>query len=263
MEKMVTTQPLDMLPIWAIYILTVVILFFAEEAGFRSGMLVQKRWPDQSEASVGIMVGAALALLGFLLALVTSIAMGNFNQRRQLVVLEANTIGTTYLRAGYLADPYRTESRELLREYVDLRLKALDRADTASAIARSEQIHDELWLLAEEVAKGDPGPTIALYLSSLNQVIDLHSERINAELGYRVPPIIVLGLYIVAVMTMILIGVYNSYRGKHNLIALITVVLIVAVVFFVIIDLDRSNVGLLQIPQKALIDLQQKLILTP
>jgi hypothetical protein len=226
-------------------------------------MLVQKRWPDQSEASVGIMVGAALALLGFLLAFVTSIAMGNFNQRRQLVVLEANAIGTTYLRAGYLADPYRTESRELLREYVDLRLKALDRADTASAIARSEQIHDELWLLAEEVAKGDPGPTIALYLSSLNQVIDLHSERINAELGYRVPPIIVLGLYIVAVMTMILIGVYNSYREKHNLIALITVVLIVAVVFFVIIDLDRSNVGLLQIPQKALIDLQQKLILTP
>lgn len=260
---MLLSQPLDLLPIWSVYILTVFVLFLAAEAGFRLGKHVQKRWPDQAEAGVGTVVGAALALLGFLLAFVTSIAIGNFNQRRQLVVSEANAIGTTYLRAGYLPETYEVESRELLREYVDLRLKALDRGAAATAIARSEQIHDELWLLAEEVAKEDPGPTIALYLSSLNQVIDLHTERISAELGYRVPPIIVLGLYVVAVMTMILIGVYDSYREKHNLIALIMVVLIVSVVFFVIIDLDRSNVGLLQIPQKALIDLQQRLGMMP
>jgi hypothetical protein len=78
-----TNQPLDLLPIWSIYILTVVVLFLAAEAGFRLGKPVQKHWPDKSEAGVGTMVGAALALLGFLLAFVTSIAIGNFNQRRQ------------------------------------------------------------------------------------------------------------------------------------------------------------------------------------
>jgi hypothetical protein len=260
---MVTNQPLDMLPIWSIYILTVIILFLSAEAGFNLGRYVQKRWPDQAEASVGTVVGAALALLGFLLAFVTSIAIQNFNDRRQLVVSEANAIGTTYLRAGYLPESYGVGSRELLREYVNLRIKTLDPTATESAIARSEQIHDELWLIAEEVAKENPGPTIALYLSALNEVIDLHTDRISAELGYRVPPTLVLGLYVVAVMTMILIGVYDSYREKHNLIALIMVVLIVSVVFFVIIDLDRSSVGLLQIPQKALIDLQQKLNLMP
>jgi len=260
---MITTQPLDMLPMWSIYILTILILFLSVEAGLRVGKFVQLRWPDKDEVGVGTVVGASLALLGFLLAFVTSIAIGNFDQRRHLIILEANAIGTTYLRAGYLADPYGTESRELLREYVSLRLKALDPAATDSAIARSEQIHDEMWLLAEEIAKGDSGPTIALYLSALNEVIDLHTERINAELGYRVPPVLLLGLCIVAVLTMILIGVYDSYREKHNLIALIIVVSIVAVVFMVIIDMDRSNVGLLQIPQKALIDLQQRLNLVP
>jgi hypothetical protein len=260
---MLNNQPLDLLPIWSVYILTVVVLFLAAEIGFKLGKPVQKRWPDQSEAGVGAMVGAALALLGFLLAFVTNIAIGNFNQRRQLVVSEANAIGTTYLRAGYLADPYGVESRNLLREYVNLRIKALNPAATESAIARSEQIQDELWLLAEEVAKEDPGPTIALYLTSLNEVIDLHTERISAELEYRVPPIIVMGLYVVAVMTMLLIGLYFSYREKHNLIAVTMVVLIVSVVFLMIIDMDRSNVGLLQIPQKALINLQQKLIQTP
>ena len=260
---MLSDQPMDLLPMWAIYILTVIILYLAAEAGFRSGKHIQKRWPDKSEAGVGVMVGAALALLGFLLAFVTSIAIGNFNHRRQLVVSEANAIGTTYLRAGYLADPYGVESRKLLREYVNLRVKALDSAATASAIARSEQIHDELWLLAEDVARVNSGPTIALYLSALNQVIDLHTERISAELGFRVPPIMVLGLYLVAVMTMLLTGVFDSYREKHNLIALFMMVFIVSVLFLVIVDMDRSNVGLLQIPQKALIALQQKLNLMP
>ena len=260
---MIYNQPLDLLPIWSVYILTVVVLFLSAEIGFYLGKPIQKRWPDKSEAGVGVMVGAALALLGFLLAFVTGIAIGNFNQRRQLVVSEANAIGTTYLRAGYLADPYGVESRKLLREYVNLRIKALDPAATKSAIARSEQIHDELWLMAEEIAKENNASTISLYLSSLNEVIDLHTERISAELGFRVPPIMVLGLYVVAAMTMILIGVYDSYREKHNLIALIMMVLIVSVVFWVIIDMDRSNVGLFQIPQEALIDLQQRLILTP
>jgi hypothetical protein len=260
---MLISQPLDMLPMWAVYSLTVIVLFLSSEVGFRLGKYLQKHWPDKAEASVGTVVGAALALLGFLLAFVTSIAIDNFNQRRQLVVSEANAISTTYLRAGYLDEPYGVESRNLLREYVDLRLKALDPTFTATAITRSEEIQDELWLLAEDIAKENSTSTISLYLSSLNQVIDLHTERINAEFGYRVPPTIVLGLYVVAVMTMILIGVHDSYRDKHNVIALIMVVLIVSVVFLVINDMDRSNVGLLQIPQKALIELQQKLIITP
>lgn len=260
---MYNSQPLDLLPLWVIYVLSVILLFLTAEVGFRFGKLVQKRWPDKAEAGVGTTVGAALALLGFLLAFVTSISIGNFNHRRQLVVIEANAIGTTYLRAGYLPDPYETESRKLLREYVNLRIKALEPGALENAISRSAQIHDELWLLAEEVAKGNSGSTIALYLSSLNQVIDLHTERLSAELGFRVPPVIILGLYIVAVITMMLIGLYDSYREKHNLFALVMVVLIVSVVILLIIDIDRSNVGLLRIPQEALTDLQQKLNITP
>jgi len=62
---------------------------------------------------------------------------------------------------------------------------------------------------------------------------------------------------------MVLTGTSDSYREKHNLISLIMVVLIVSVVFFVIVDMDRSNVGLLQIPQKAMMDLLRRLNLLP
>ena len=250
---------IDVIPIWLVYLLTVAILFLAAEVGFRLGGFTQKRWPDQAEAGVGMVVGAALALLGFLLAFVTGIALDNFNQRRHLVVLEADVIGTTYLRAGYLPDPYGEDSRKLLREYVDLRLEARKPGNLGNAITQSEQIHIELWKIAEQIAEEYANPTTALYISSLNEMIDLHSQRIQAELGFRVPQVLILGLYLISLLTMILIGVHDGYREKHNVFALAMMVLIISVVFLIIIELDRSNVGLIQVPQKALIDLQQEL----
>jgi hypothetical protein len=260
---MLIDQPIDLLPLWAVYILTVVVLLASLEAGYRSGNAMRKRWPEKSEAGVGAMVGAALALLGFLLAFVTSIAIGVFNDRRQLVITEADAIGTTYLRAGLLSEPAAKESRQLLREYVAMRLAALDRTQLDQAINRSEEIHAELWKRAEEEGKANPVPTVALYITSLNEVIDLHSMRVNAELGFRVPPTIVLGLYLVAMLTMALVGLHSCYSEKRNLVSQVIMVLILALTFLLVIDLDRSQQGLIRIPQKALIDLQQLLNRTP
>jgi hypothetical protein len=260
---MLANEPYDLMPLWAIYALAALSSLLALEAGFWLGRRVQLRWPDQSQPGVGIMVGAALATLGFLLAFVTNIAIGVFNERRHLVIAEANAIGTTYLRAGYLPEPYGSQSRQLLREYVDLRLEALEPARTAAAIAESEAIQDQLWIHAEEVARQNPVTTVSLYLTSLNEVIDLHTERLSAELGYRVPSIVVWGLYLVFLMTMMLVGVYDSYGERHNRVALTVMVLILSLVFVLVIDLDRSNAGLVTTPQKALIDLQARLRSAP
>jgi hypothetical protein len=256
---MIDIQPYDLLPIWGVFLFSLFTLFLAVEAGLRLGKQVQKRWPDHYESGVGMMVGASLAFLGFLLAFITGIAINIYNQRIQLVISEANAIGTTYLRAGYLDEPISSESRQLLREYVDLRLSALDRAQLQTAITRSEEIHHELWSRAEILAKANPVPTIALYISSLNEMIDLHTERINMELKIRVPAIITIGSYLVAVLTMMLIGIQGCYTDKRNYLALMVMIIILSLVFVLIIDLDRSQQGFLTIPQKALIDLQRQI----
>jgi hypothetical protein len=256
---MLTYQPLDALPILMVFLLTVGLLLLSIEAGYYLGKRIQKRWPDHSESGVGVMVGASLAFLGFMLAFITGVAVNIFIQRMQLVVTEANAIGTTYLRAGYLDEPYSSDSRRLLSEYVDWRLKALDRSQLETAITRSEQIHTQLWSIAETVARLSPVPTISLYISSLNEVIDLHAERVAMELRIRVPPTILLALYLVAILTMVLIGIHGSYSEKRNYLALIMMVLILAMVFILIIDLDRSQHGLLKIPHQPLLDLQKQI----
>ena len=260
---MLNTQPLDYLPIWGVYLLTVAMLLLAFEVGYRSGGFIQKRRPDQAEAGVGTMVGASLAFLGFLLAFIVGIAVNIFNDRRALVVKEANAIGTAYLRAEYLEEPFSTESRELLREYVDTRLAALDWDKLETSIARSEEIHFELWSQAVALAKANPTPTTSLYISSLNEVIDVHSERFNIALDVRVPPAILLGLYLVAVLSTMLIGMQGSYAAQRNIIAPVMMVLILSLVFVLVTDLERSQQGLMQISQQPLIALQQQLQMFP
>lgn len=253
-------QPLDALPMWVLYILIVLALLATMEAGSRLTKAMKRKTPDKSDAPlVGTIVGASLALLAFLLAFVVGFGANIFNERRQLVVDEANAIGTTYLRAGYLPEPYKTEAQDLLREYTDLRLTALDPAQRAAAISRSEEIHNELWASAEVLATELPLATISLYIASLNEVIDLHAERIAVGLGIRIPPTILLGLLVVALFTTFLVGVQSGYAEKRNYLALIVMVLILAVVFFLIVDLDRAQDGLLQVPQQALIYLQHQL----
>lgn len=242
-----------------VYPLTAVLLMISIEAGYRIGSFFQKRWPDHSESGVNAMVGASLASLGFLLAFIASIAVNIFNARLELVINEADAIGTTYLRAGYLDQQISTKSRKLLGEYVDMRLAALDRDRLDDAITRSEEIHQELWGLAEIVARNDPTPINALYIDSLNQLIDLHAARIKTELVIRVPPFFLLAIYLVAIFTMMLIGVYGSYSEKLNYLALFIMILIISTVFLVIVDLDRSHQGLITIPQNALIDLQKQI----
>jgi hypothetical protein len=255
-----TSLSFDALPIWSIYLLTILVLLAVMEAGYRLAKFSQQKEPVKSDPMVGATAGATLALLAFLLAFIVSYAANISSQRRTLVIEEANAIGTAYLRAGYLDEPYRKESRDLLREYVDMRLATLDSQMLVGAVVtRSEEIHNELWSRAEQIARESPLDTTSLYISAVNDVIDIHTERIIYGIDIRVPATVLLGLYIVAMFTMFLVGMQSGYAEKRNLIASIVLVLILSVVFFLIVDLDRSQEGLMRVPQQALYDLQRQI----
>ena len=205
---------------------------------------------------------AALGLLGllaFLLAFSIGIALNQYNTRRQLVITEANAIGTAYLRAGYLSDPYGSESRQLLREYVHQRLEALDVAKIAQAMVRSEEIHSELWRRAETLAQEGSSPTLALYIASVNEVIDLHTDRVNVALVSRLPWAIVLGLFLMGILALVQVGLHAGYADRRNPVALLAFVLTLSVVFLLIVDLGRGQEGLLTVSNQAMIDLQRQL----
>src|SRR5260370_8467166 len=117
------------------------------------------------------MVAAPLDLLAFILAFTFGLAGSWFAVRRRLVIDEANAIGTTYLRAGMLPEPHRSDVRNLLREYMNVRLEAAQPGNLGASVRRSEELHTRLWAHATPVAENQPNSVaLALSTSSLTDV---------------------------------------------------------------------------------------------
>lgn len=197
--------------------------------------------------------------MAFLLAIATGMAADRFDARRALVLQEANSIGTTILRAGYLPEPYSSKSEALLREYVPLRI--VDNQDElGKKIKRSVEIQDELWALAEELARtsGDL-PVVAIYLDSLNETIDLHESRITAGLYARVPPTIIWLLVAGVILSVGMVGYNAGLTGRRSVISAVVLAVALSAVIALVIDLDRPAEGIIRTSQQPLIDLRRSL----
>jgi hypothetical protein len=248
---------LDRFPIWAVYLGTVVIVVVAAEIGFRLGLWLQRRDPDSGKSPVsGTVAGGLLGLMAFLMAFSIGIVINQQNSRKSMVVEEANAIGTAYLRAGFLGEPDRAASRDLLQEYVEVRLEAAaDPAQLAPAVVRSEEIHGQLWSVVEDnVRQGQDSAIMALFVDAVNEVIDVHTLRITAA-NLRLPTLLGLVLYAAMVLSFLLVGMSTSADGKRDTIATSLFALAFVAVLMIIVDLDRPQQGLLTVSQTAMEDL--------
>ena len=221
-------EGLDSLPIVGVFITFCLVALLSYEIWFRLGRWWQKITPDEKEGPTGALVGSLIGLMAFLLAITTGMASDRFDTRRGIVLAEANSIGTTFLRSGYLPEPAMTESRKLLREYVPLRIVPDDLKDLQVKLARSVEIHSALWAIAEELARNAPdSDVLALYIESLNETIDLHETRVVSNLYARVPETVLLLLLVGSILTLGMVG-YGA--GLHRRRSPLTAVAMIAVV---------------------------------
>ncbi len=205
--------------------------------------------------SVGAAQAALLGFVGLLLAFGLTMAVGRHDARRAAVVDEANAIGTTYLRAQTLAEPQRSESLTLLRQYADARLALSDaipgtvglRKATGDAVT----IQNQLWRLAGDALDKDPtGSATRLYVDSLNGMIAMHPIRVSA-LDNRVPTTVVYLQLLGGAFAVGLFAMYLAMLGRSVTPAILAAVM-VCLILLVTLDLDRPRRGLITMPSTAL-----------
>jgi hypothetical protein len=254
------TQLLDPIPIVGVFLAFAIVSLVAFEIGYRVGVWWQRRTPDEKEGPTGMLVGSLFALLAFLLAVTMGMASDRFDTRRNLVLQEANAIGTTYLRAGYLPAPYADEMRELLREYVPLRINIADRAEFQANQARSTEIQGEMWAMTEEMARATPeSEVLGLFITTLNDTIDLQASRVTAIVTARVPETILLLLFFGEALTMAMVGYSAGLTRRRSVLTALVLVLVLGAVLTIVVDLDRPRDGFLQVSQQPLIDLADQI----
>jgi hypothetical protein len=251
---------LDAVPLWGFFALTLVLVLLAIEGGYRLGRFRLARAEHEKEAPVGAMVAAMLGLLAFMLAFTFGLAAQRFDTRRQVLLDEANAIGTTYLRAAMLTQ-HEDEIRALLRDYVDVRLNAVQTPGAlAEGIRQSEVLQNRLWDHAVALARDKPDSiVVGLFVQSLNEVIDLHAKRVTAGVRNRIPGAIWLALFSVAALSLGAMGYHAGLVRTSRSLAILAVGLTFTVVIGLIADLDNPREGFLNVSQQALIDLRESM----
>jgi hypothetical protein len=214
------------------------VLVVAVEIGFWVKGRMKAGSNGIEKADIALTLGAVMTLLALLLGFTYAMSEGRFETRRQLVVDEANAIGTTYLRAKTLPEPRSSEIQLLLRQYTALRVEIAGMADDAPEKIRgidnrTKKLHGLLWSHAAALARESPSPVIAVFLQTLNEMIDLHTKRL-AEFRNRVPFSIYLVLFIVSTITLGLVGNYFGTRGQRVRILTTMLALLVASVMWLI-----------------------------
>jgi hypothetical protein len=251
-------EPLDVLPLWALLIGITLVILLSVEVGYRVGRFRGSR-VHEMETPVGEMVAATLGLLAFILAFTFGLAATRFDTKRQLLVDEANAVGTTYLRAAMLPER-REEIRALLRDYVDVRIEAVKPGKLEEAVRQSESLQNRLWEQTVPIAAKNPNSIIVgLFVQSLNEVIDLHMKRLTAEVRNRIPFAIWAALYGISILSFGAMGYHSGLTGTTRSLVIIAVAFTFSVMIVLIADLDRSQEGILKVSQQALIDVRQSM----
>lgn len=253
-------QLIDSLPIFGFFVAFIVVVLITAEVGYRLGRWWQERTPDEKEGPTTMIVGSLLGLMAFLLAITMGMASDRFDTRRGVVLAEANSVGTTYLRAGYLPEPASSKIKDLIREYVPLRILTNDLADVRVRIARSAEIQATLWSITEELARATPdSDVLALFIASLNEMIDLHQTRVIAGLYARVPGTIIILLLLCSMLTLGMVGYNAGLTLRRSSLTAVGLVVVLGAVITLVVDLDRPREGFLEVSQQPLIYLQEQI----
>jgi hypothetical protein len=108
---------------WIVFVILVILLIGLSELAWRIGS-ARGQIKSEAEKDSGLVRSAVLALLGLLLGFSFAVAAARHDARRELLVEEANSIGTTSRRAHVLPVPHADNVVQLLRKYVPVRIEA-------------------------------------------------------------------------------------------------------------------------------------------
>jgi hypothetical protein len=243
-----------------IYVVFFTLMLAATDVGFRLGRKSEAKTSDRTKSQISVVEDAILGILALLLGFTMFMAVSRFDARKQLVLDEANAIGTSRLRTALLPAPEGSEIASLLRQYIDVRVQygtsGNDLARLEGLNTQTVRLQNEFWTRAVAYGQKDADPVrTGLLLQSLNQVIDLGSAR-RMAFQNPVPESVIYVNCIVGLLASALVGYAFGLGGQRQIFSTCVLALAITLVLGLIVDLDRPRSGFIRVSQQPMIDLQ-------
>ena len=250
----------DFLPLWVTSLGIISLILLSAWSG-----VAFVRWRKKSvideDGPLNTIVGANLALLAFILAFTFGLTTTRFDAKRLYLLEEVNAIETTWLRAGLISEPQSTEVKDLLKEYVRIRVAlAKQPKKMKEAIGQSNIIQRKIWAIVTKWVNETPRNDAinALFIESLNEMFDNQTRRITVALTDRIPGLIWVALFVMIMISMFAVGYLFGKMEKTNWYMILALSLAFSAVILIIIDMDSVN-GTIQIDHQPTFDLYQRI----
>lgn len=253
------------IPLYLLTLLFYLLLLASQHAGMylrrRHEAAARALHADRGMAAGGndsFAMNSVLGLLALLIGFTFSLALSRYDSRRELVVKEANALGTTWLRTDLLPPAERARMQEVLRRYVDARVifgQARTSEEELVRYRQTELLQNELWsVMTGAIAGFQDTPRASLVVSTTNDSIDLAAERLATRQAH-IPPRILRLLLLFALLSAALVGYERAGQPKATALLLLLFALAVGLV----VDLDRPTTGVTNVPQAPMLDLQRSM----
>jgi hypothetical protein len=219
----------------------------AHEIGYWLGSLT--RSADESlDRQVALVRTSTAALVAFLIGFAFSGAASRFIDRQDLIVREANALGTAYLRADTIAEPQRGELKAALKEYTADRLTLLSREgrdQIEPLLAKVSGLHERMWRSSIKATQ-DNARLMAVILPPINEVINLNS--VHVAMARRHLPLPIMAVLLgTAAIGVAMIGFGNGRVGRRFSVLDSVYGAVLALALWITIDLDYPSIGLIRV----------------
>jgi hypothetical protein len=243
-----------------LYPMTIVLVAASAEIGNWLGLRVRRAHTEN--ADVGTLAAASLGLLALLIAFSFSMAASRYDLRRNMVLEEANAIGSTANFTLMLPAQVQQPILSLLHDYAAVRIAIgvpFDPSKMQRDTARSLELQTRLWQQSIAVIAANPQSAPAgRFIASLNEMNNVHEKRLTA-LRNHVPVVVMVMLVAMAMVALGFTGYNAGVVGARRRLPSLIMSVTVALLLMLIVDLDRPYRGLIQVPNQALVEAAQNI----
>ena len=252
-------------PVW----LTTLVIFFLVILFNWFGFYIRNRQIRKGSfnepSGMSIIESSLMGLTALLLGFTFSMVATKFDSRRQVIVEEANHIGTAILRCDLYPDSVRSLLRADFKQYVEARIASYDagideqkiQAALDSAAFYSARIWQRVALMSHDPANMVKSNQM---IPALNNMIDIVTTR-NAERKAKVPRLILWVLMTFSFMSAFLSG-YGNKAKRRNRFMIGAFAFTTTLSLYLIMELDRPKEGLINVDvsEETIIDLRNMFV---
>jgi hypothetical protein len=250
--------------IFALFALAIAAVFFASSLillnyGRHLGLrYLQRQKETANMAGLATVEGAVFGLIGLLLAFTISGALQRFDERRQLVVQEANAASTAHDRLGLFEGDVGRNLQTKLKDYVEARIDLYRKPHDFSLWRRSElfspeqqektiDLKNKVWDAAVAACpQASFRPACSQALPALTSLFEVARLRLGASEKHP-PQIVYVMLFGLGLGGSLLAGFGMAAATARSWVHMLIFAATLTVTLYAVTDMEYPRLGLIRI----------------